>query len=305
MLRSALFIAISFPVISILGILANITVVALMLRKVLRSSTTSLYLSCLAVADSFILITGCVKRCLYYTMDFSFTFSEAACKASVYIPNCVELVEIWILVTITLKRLVAVTKPHKVKMWFTLKRGSCGILITVVACFVITASTLPLMHVQESPDGKLKCILKPANTTMNKLVGITMAVTKWFIPYAMIIASNAAIIAKMKKRFTPKEGATHMERIRLAESRSLTRTLVLTTSAAVALTVPKIVFRLVAQQIKLNLFTASDDVMWWVFIVLESLYYVNSAVNIVFYVVTGTCYQKELDAMLSCCRKTK
>lgn len=298
---------ITFPVIFGFGFVANIVVLALMLRKKLRGSTTSLYLACLAVTDILILIAGCMKRWIHYTWpDLSFsTLSDTTCKASVYIALCLEFMETWLVVSITLERLVAVLKPLSLKIWFSWKRAGLGIIMTVLASLVLYMSLVPFLTLEPTLEGQMKCDFKASENVQSKLLLVSLAIITWIVPYFIIMASNAIIIKNVKKAFTFSESSTTLQKKRAAESRSLTHTLVLATFAAVVLTAPRLIIRGVAEAIHLDQFTPSDDAFWWVFIICDTLYYLNSAINIILYTTPGTRYRKELIAMLSCCRKTK
>ena len=118
------------PILIVVGTIGNILSFAVMLRKKIRESTTSLYLCVLAIVDTAVLYTGLLRNYIansygYYIIDSS----QFSCKFVLFILHGLQQFDSWVLVNIALERVCAVFVPHKVKEIFTKKFATVSLII--------------------------------------------------------------------------------------------------------------------------------------------------------------------------------
>ena len=116
------------PPIVILGTIGNILSAVVMNRKSLRASTTSLYLTVLAVSDLFCLYMGLVPHWIRYKFNYYIGYVQnTGCTTYWAVLYFAFHYEAWVLVSVSLERFVAVWFPTKHKILFTLNQGPLSV----------------------------------------------------------------------------------------------------------------------------------------------------------------------------------
>ncbi|PVD35156.1 hypothetical protein C0Q70_06437 [Pomacea canaliculata] len=122
------------PFIIIIGLLGNLLVIIVFERLHFRKSSTLLHMFVLAFNDSVILCLGPVR---YWTKEvFQFdlaTISDFGCRLNFFVLYTSLDFSAWILVSVSVERVVSVHKPLHARIWFTVNRA----LIRLVIIFVL------------------------------------------------------------------------------------------------------------------------------------------------------------------------
>ncbi|XP_060600836.1 thyrotropin-releasing hormone receptor-like [Ruditapes philippinarum] len=111
-----------------IGVLGNILVLCVLLKKKYRKSSTAVFLSSLAVSDIVILVSG------FYNLMVLRTDSSIDCKITIPIWICSSQTSSCILATVAIERACFVTQPHKAKFIFTAR---CAKLIMVLETIIV------------------------------------------------------------------------------------------------------------------------------------------------------------------------
>ena len=128
------YIGVILPIMLILGTIGNIlSIVVLWKRKALNKNTTTIYLLTLAVIDELVLLTGVLKFWCQIAFNFDIrNYHTFGCKFYEFLIYALFMFEAWVLVNLTLERLVAVYIPHKSKILFTKSKAVIGLVITMI-----------------------------------------------------------------------------------------------------------------------------------------------------------------------------
>ncbi len=119
------------------GFTGNNLILVTLGNKSFRKMSTSIYLAALAVADNVCLISGVVTYdILTFHKTFSFdlrSYNVAGCLSCVYLLDWSVQTSSWMIVAITVERLVVIIKPHRYKICL----GCFGSENLTVLCFYI------------------------------------------------------------------------------------------------------------------------------------------------------------------------
>ena len=267
------------PLILILGTVGNILSILVMLRKSLRMSTTSLYLTVLAITDLILLYVGLLREWIHHY--FLIEGSPKGCTSLISMITFIIYFEAWIIVSVSLERLVAVWFPIKHKYYFTRPKAAMGLVILAIH-LVIAA-----FNFYYTLDGTT-CHPKDNYITFVLFIypWIDMVIAT-LLPVIIMLSSTIAIVWKLIKR---------KKKIKKKEVSSMTITLV-TVNLTFLITTCPICIVLIAFPIMMehgettaeefHLYVTTEDV-------LTLLYYINNAINFVLYCLSGRRFRREL-----------
>ena len=193
------------PILIVLGTIGNILSFVVMLRKNIRESTTSLYLSVLAIVDTAVLYTGLLMNFVIKVSDYYiFDCSQFACKFGRFTIYGLQQFDSWVLVNVTLERVCAVFLPHQVKDIFTKKFATVSLTIQALVIVAINSHFFYTYHLVYYAGESFCEIHLPAHTSLITITWpwIDFCLTS-LIPFTIIINSNVAIICRlMWSRYT-------------------------------------------------------------------------------------------------------
>ena len=281
------------PPIVILGTIGNILSAVVMNRKSLRASTTSLYLTVLAVSDLFCLYIGLVPLWVQFTFSYWIgNMPNIGCTTYWSVLYFAFHFEAWVLVSVSLERFVAVWFPTRHKFLFTKSRAIIGLLILSI---VFLGETLHFHFTYDTVDCHL--IKKYIQFTKYVYPWIEMALAS-LLPFAIMAMTSFAIILKLMK---------NRKALETTKISSMTGILITVNIAFFLTTVPICIY-VIALRIMLANGLVSEDTfflfveLWaWVNLVL----YVNNASNFVLYCVTGRRFRAELLKLLRMDRRVQ
>lgn len=119
------------PILILLGTVGNCLSIFVLSRKAIRSSTTALYLTVLAFSDLFVLYTGLLRQWLIYLFDKDVRkLGSFGCKLNIWLVYSSLDFSAWILIAVTLERVVSAWLPHNAKIVCT-KKNAVTVLISI------------------------------------------------------------------------------------------------------------------------------------------------------------------------------
>ncbi|KAH3709262.1 hypothetical protein DPMN_068724 [Dreissena polymorpha] len=128
------------PVFILLGTIGNSLSILVLTRRSIRVSTTALLLTVLACSDLLVLYSGLLRQWLIYLFNTDVRhISEAGCKIHTWLVYSSLDFSAWILIILTLERVICSWLPHRAKTVCT-KKTAVSILIAVVMFILVKNS---------------------------------------------------------------------------------------------------------------------------------------------------------------------
>ena len=184
-------------VIDVIGLIGNVTCVAVMTRKSMRQSQFALYTGVLAVSDSAVLVRKLLES--IETLRPDVRISRAACGLSEFLFYFCSHFSSWSLVLLTCERFIAVMFPFDVNEILSRRKA--------VGALLITGALLVLINVHILWTIKLDsvyaiCYWVPTFRQSTLLMVYTWAEMLIFsvIPLLVILSLNCIIIYKLCRR---------------------------------------------------------------------------------------------------------
>ncbi|XP_074652744.1 mu-type opioid receptor-like [Tubulanus polymorphus] len=277
-------------VIMLMGTTGNVLSFLVMRSPEMRKSTTSTYLSALSIMDLGVLYLACLPEMIFTIMGYQrYDYSNFTCRWLHFVEFVTTDTSAWILMSVSIERLLSVFKPFTVKRVCTHKSA----LIVVVVTFVILCGVNSQLIVLKGigPDGS--CAPLPQYMEYWENVWLWWDMCNFSIlPSTILTACNVSIIIKLK--FATKIKGSHSKNSKMSSN---TIIMILVTIAFFMTTFPSVLF----QNLKPLWYTtqgyerAKDELTWAFFLMLS---YMNSAINFFLYCVSGRRFRTQLCLVL-------
>ena len=290
------------PILLVVGTVGNALVVLVVLgRGAMRATTTSIYMVALAVLDTLLLYVGLLPYWIYFRCDVDwYSLHTSSCKALLFLLYLLVHLEAWVLVNLTMERLVAVLSPHKVKIYFSKTNAVIGLTVTTLAIMTLDLHFLWTHSLVEY------VVDRATGTTAKKCADINEDVVifmfrawPWLdmavasvIPFIVILVSNVIIII----RVVFKNRVNKMS----AKMTSVTAMLICVSFTFLVLTLPICIYFVIMYG---NIDRHSDadidiDNANIIHAAFSILFYMNNSINFILYCVSGPRFRRELLALL-------
>ena len=303
---------ISYPIIIASGTILNSFSFIVFRRPSLKKSTTSFLLTMLACSDTATLYIALLTRWLRILTGLLLeTSSLLSCRVYFYISFIFTSMSNYILVFITIERLIAVTKPHKAQLLCTKKNAG----IAVVSIFILMClACIPLLVGMEpryyfifgSDDVNFgfygECVYCCAmNLTFVKLV---VAVNINMIPFFSILFGNITILVSLSRNRLTRRAVVSQSKAQSdnTQLQSITTTLLIVSFSYLILTFPLNVYSIVYPTIA-HLYDSFSEywcsrILWFTcsVVVLTT----NYSANFILYCIGGKRFRKEFITMIGC-----
>lgn len=278
------------PTLIIVGTISNVLmIIVLMASRKMRSQTNSVYLTCLAVLDIIILNTGLLRHYIKNTKDYDIRLqSTAACRLHIFIVYFTIQFESWVLVNLTLERLLAVMLPHKLRIIFSKKKAAIYLFITGIILFTLNLHYFFFFHIRNYSDAV------PIQMCLNDVEYTYFYDNVWawldllfasLIPFMVIFISNIMIIIRviLKKRLAKTSGSSF-------KMTNMTASLLVVSFLFLLTTSPICIFLLI------NFDMESEEEHFYVsmiFDILNLIYYINNSINFFLYCITSRRFRQQ------------
>lgn len=300
----------------VIGTCGNILNMILLSRRNMRKISISVYLLCLSGADFTFLWTTMFPRMVLevYNSDIK-AQSLFTCKVVSWLSITSTGCSIWILVVMTIERVLAIKLPLLARMKFTRKTSLIAALTTLFICTSLTAQILVVYGVKtivvNDPNGnatitKRQCaFISDDVTTFHKFVWPSIIlVLLTIIPMLTIILGNLTIVIESvtkRKRVNP---LSNMEGINSTrKAKSVTKTLVLVSTFFVVTTLPFTLGNVFLSRQTSN-DPAHEAMRQLTYTILRHLLYCNFTFNFVIYFMSGSLFKQEFKSFINDTRMT-
>ena len=291
------------PILLIFGTCGNVLSIVILTGKSIRKSTTALYLIFLTFSDLAVLYTGLLRQWVIYLFEFDVRqVSQIACKVHTWLVYSSLDFSAWLLIAVTLERIIAVTCPYSLKG--KCNRHNASILIIGILISVLGLNShflYGLVFIRRDGESDMCGYI---HTSYGKFMD-----TSWswidlcafcLIPFTFIVIGNCIILLKVaKSRRKAKSKLVSAKYKTSSNSKdnqhsSMTAILVTLNTVFLLTTLPISVYNIgdaywsttEDQRVKARL-----D-LWWA--VVNMLMYTNNAVNFLLYSLSGSQFRQEV-----------
>ncbi|ESP05495.1 hypothetical protein LOTGIDRAFT_102430, partial [Lottia gigantea] len=128
------------PILMIVGTIGNLMSILVLTRSNMRKSRVSIYLTVLSSCDILVLYTGLLRQVIMYHTNFDVrTLSDLSCKINTWMVYFTLDFSVWILVAVTVERIVSVWFPHHVRHTCTVKSSTVTLVIIAMVLLAINS----------------------------------------------------------------------------------------------------------------------------------------------------------------------
>ena len=298
------------PILILLGTIGNILSIVVLTRKSIKVSTTALYLTFLAFSDLLVLYTGLLRQWIIHLFKYDVRHvSEAACKIHIWLVYTSLDFSAWILIAVTLERVISAWCPHSAKAKCSRKYATALLITILIFLLGLNSHLLYGMvnkgSVDEDDTGTQKCSeidKKYANFFNLTWPWIDLCVF-CLIPFSVIVVGNCCILfrviksqRKTKARIVPSINTNQSRTSHRAGPKHSSMTAMLFTLNTVFLftTSPVSIYNIgYPHWVKSE--TAQDYAtldLWWA--IVNMLMYTNNSINFLLYCLSGTRFRQEV-----------
>lgn len=303
------------PILIIFGTFGNTLTVVILIRQVGKLSSTAVFLLALAVSDTMFLFTGPLRRWIIAVWNKDIRhISEIGCKFSVYFTYSSIQFSSWILVAVTVERLISVVWPHRVKLGCTPRLSVMTVFILFLIIFGLNTHILYGFGRSDLPMyrgfGYCEALYPGYQLFWSKSYAWIDFCVVYALPFCILTASNMVIIYKLKKTRGIRRTMSVSERSSTNDTKSITLTLTLLSLLFFICLTPVSVYFIYRP------YWAEDNEKWicvdvyeyirleeiskFVFVVTNLFGYINASFNFVLYIISGSKYRSEIKALFLC-----
>ncbi|XP_064626810.1 type-2 angiotensin II receptor-like [Lineus longissimus] len=285
-----------------MGTAGNVLSFMIMRSKEMRKSTTSFYLSVLAVSDCCVIYLAALPELIFTIIGTPrYDYNDITCTVLNYAEFITTDISSWILVVVSFERLLAAWFPFHAKR-------ICSIRIAYIACLLIALSLAAVnsqLLVLKGRDESGVCGPKPQFRDYWANVWLTWDMCNFSIlPMCTMSVCNLSVLLKLKmnKSWQEKRKSTAQGD---GKKKVSSNTIIMMTIniAFFSTTFPSVLFQvLVPNWIETKGHNRAQYELIWAFLLMLS--FTNSAINFLLYCLSGPRFRKELRSILGIATRT-
>ncbi|KAL7831136.1 hypothetical protein SRHO_G00306380 [Serrasalmus rhombeus] len=190
MLGACVILAVCFVV----GVPGNLLVIWTIVRHVKKRSHTVLVILHLAVADLLVLVT---LPLWIYSLAHSWVFSEAVCKAMVYIINACMYASVFLITIMSVERFLAIRYPFALASWRRKQALNKVLLIVWVASFLLSIPVI-VTQVLGGNLGEEQCLFRAYESNIQEAVILLFESLMGFvIPFSILLVCYGCLFSRI------------------------------------------------------------------------------------------------------------
>lgn len=289
------------PILLLLGTVGNVLSILVLRRPTIRKSVCSMYLVMLAIIDLLVLYTGILRQWILNTFDFDIrATSSAACKIHIWILYSSMDYSAWILIAVTIERVLLLWFPNKMPCVCT-KKVAMLVLISIASFLLLVNSHI--LYGYELSTGK----------TANHCHYVSKSylqfwISSWpsidlvifcIIPGSFLVVGNILIFVKVliSRRAINRQVSTYStssQQRRDSKFSSMTAMLIAVNCVFLVCNIPSRAFMIENTSWSFDTCGhnyAKMSLLWCIF---NLLMYVNNSVNFLLYIISGSRFRNEI-----------
>ena len=296
------------PVLIVFGTVGNILSILVLTRKSIRKSTTALFLTFLTLSDLAVLYTGLLRQWIFHTFDFDIRhLSEVVCKVHTWLVYSSLDLSAWILIAVTLERIIAVWYPYSGKT--KCSKINAMMLMGVILILVLSLNA-HLLYGLVNKDEVIRCVSINESYSM-----FFRSVWSWIdlcifcvIPFTFIVIGNSLILYKVVARHRKAKQSdndsievtdrlhknNHHHHNRRHRQSSMTAMLITSNTVFLITTLPISIYEILYDYFYVTTdpqMKARMDLIW---AVVNMFMYTNNGVNFILYSLSGSRFRHEV-----------
>lgn len=293
------------PILFFIGLTGNILTILILSKKKNRITSTAVFLMFLAVSDICILLTTILTHWIFIVWDFDIrTVNDTACKLHVFLTYFSIHFSSWVLVLVTIERMICVLIPHKVHFLMNRKKGIISLVVVALCLFIANGHFFLGAKITYT-------VWHDANRTMCMGVGSEIyqefmdKIWTWIdlclsfaIPCALILIGNVLILVQLSRISHRRQdmGVTQQGK------HTLTILLHLLTIVFLVSMAPYAIFMIVIPYILENTTDVIHELetIDSILRILLLLLALNPTLNFILYFLSGSKFRTEVRSLLSC-----
>ena len=295
------------PILLVFGLVGNGLTVAVIRRLGLRNQPTLVFISVLAVNDSVVLLTGLPRYWINYVFDFDLrTISDPGCKLSLFSIYLTMQYSSWILVGVSIERMVKTYFPFKYRRVFTTTKVIIGLVITFIVLAFVNGHFFFTNGINDFTNGSCDSLNK-ANEDFDEYTFTYIDFTVLSLaPFTIMLVCNIFLVRVLHKIQQERASMMHDSVLKRTHrvSVKMTRMLVVCTFYFILATAPISLYFIldtyltpVYEETDNVLAIAKMDLAWSITYLLQ---FSNYCVNFYLYTATNTRFAPEMKALLKC-----
>ena len=259
----------------------------------------------LSVVDSLVLVLSLPDQFLEDGFGVSVRhFHAIVCRLYEFVTVSLEFMSIYLIITFTIFRVIAVYLPHKANVYCSRRRTWMAIALVIICSFILNIMLVTQSHIPsyDSYAGEeyIDCHFTiPSYVKFQKKYGEYYAlVTKAFIPFATLVLCNSAIIYKVIKLKQKRWTMTNATR-KSDDSLSMSLMLIAISVLFIATQAPVIISSHIERNMNYDNLTPEYIMEFWIMeTALRLLFYINYVANFFCYCISGRKFRQEFLDML-------
>ena len=297
------------PILIVVGTIGNILSILVLTRRSIRVSTTALYLTFLAFSDLCVLYTGLLRQWLIYLFEFDVRHvSNAGCKLHIWLLYSSLDFSAWILIVVTLERVILSWCPYSAKTKCNRKYATVLVVILIFLLGLNSHLLYGMIHEERFDASTNTTVISKCVEINNKYGDFFNLTWPWIdlcalclIPFSVIVIGNGFILLKVIKS-KKKTKARVVPSINTGETRTTHRNTSKHSSMTAMLFTLNMVFLVTTSPVSIynigythwltdgtHQTYASLD-LWWA--IVNMLMYTNNSLNFLLYCLSGTRFRQ-------------
>lgn len=282
-----------FPILVVLGLVGNVISFLVMVQPHNRSTSSCLYMACLAVSDSIFLLVG--GGYYWYVYITKRNFSELECILDAFIVQVVSFSGVLVILAMTFDRYLAIRYPLKAALLCSVRRAKkTQVAITVTSIIFNTGH----LFLTKKINGL--CIVFGERGLAAEIYSWMNVFIVAFIPFILLLCMNSAIIYSIKRRSFKIRKRASVDGRRQADGQ-ITAMLMAVSFTFIVLNLPYYIRHVMSSFYNFNTNAHTYAVYYLFYHITNKLYTTNSAINFFLYCVTGSRFRSDVVALF--CRK--
>ncbi|CAH1791866.1 unnamed protein product, partial [Owenia fusiformis] len=284
------------PIIIILGLIGNTLSIHIMFKKRNRKTSTCIYMGILAIVDNGQMVT--VLTTWLYNTIIKDMLTDDICKATIFFTGYFADFSIYLVILMTIDRMLAITMPFK-KSWRSVPK--ICILIGCLMVFIFIRTIPLIVYGYASHDNvfnQTTCSLYTKNIGdfEKMLFPVLDIVIQSVLPSLSLLICNSIIVHKLRKRKQQISSlgivnSNSQNAIFMSWQKSVTVMLLLISFASLILTLPMNIGMIMIPIIDEGTIHPDYIVL---FEILWRLFFLNNAVNFYLCLIGGTRFKREV-----------
>ena len=293
------------PVIILAGTVGNALSVLVFIQKKMRVKSTSVFLIGLAVVDTVVLYTGLLRWWIRKLTRIDIR-QLVDCRIHILLTYAFVQLSAWILVLVTIERVISVFFPLKSREIITRRRAGILLAVTVVSLIGLNAHFMWTRVLYTHTSEVTYCIPAEEHTEFsNKTWAWIDSFVASYIPFAIMLISNLAIIYKVLRATLHRRSTMNVGKDVSSKMGSMTAMLLLLNFIFLLTTSPIVIFIKYRKDFlgdRSPQSFARANLAW---IIVNLIQYCNNALNFFLYCISGARFRRELTSTVCRCGRKR